>query len=277
MKLQSTMTALSLNDKDVSGSSFYYPSGPHKVQGFIIRPKAEGKYPLIIYNRGGFKSFGSIRPEYIERNLVPIAKHGYVVAASQYRGAGESEGKDEFGGADVEDLIALHKQVSEMPDIDASRLGMVGWSRGAVMTFRAMLRLPSLKAVVVGGAPTDLAAQAEERPDMHKVFLEAFGSTPEKYEQGVRERSVLHWVDKLPKVPMLIMHGTSDWRVPATHSLRLAEALYKLQYPYRLIHFEGGDHGIWEYKLQVERQMFGWLDRFVRDGEPLPNMQPHGK
>ena len=271
------MTTLSLNDKDLSGSSFHYPSGPHKIQGFIVRPKAEGEYPAIIYNRGGFKSFGSISPEYIERNLVPIAKHGYVVAASQYRGVGESEGNDEFAGDDVEDVIALHKLVSEMPDVDATRIGMVGWSRGAVMAFRAMVRLPSLKAVVVGGAPTDLATQAKEREDMQKVFVEAFGSTPEKYEQGLRERSVLHWVDTLPKVPMLIMHGTSDWRVPPTHSLRLAEALYKLQYPYRLLHFEGGDHGIWEYKVQVERQLLGWLDRFVRDSGPLPNMQPHGK
>ncbi len=40
--------------------SITYLSDGLKVKGFLSIPKGKGKYPIIIYNRGGNKNFGAI-------------------------------------------------------------------------------------------------------------------------------------------------------------------------------------------------------------------------
>ncbi len=61
------------------------------MHGNGIKPKKKGNYPCIIYNRGGNKEFGSLKIADGAITLGEIAKKGYVVIASQYRGNGGSE------------------------------------------------------------------------------------------------------------------------------------------------------------------------------------------
>ena len=60
-------------------------------------------------------------------------------------------------------------------------------------------------------------------------------------------------------------------------SLRMAEALLEIRHPYRLIMFEGGDHGLSEFRREVDDAVGAWLDRYVRDGESWPSLEPHGR
>jgi dipeptidyl aminopeptidase/acylaminoacyl peptidase len=41
--------------------------------------------------------------------------------------------------------------------------------------------------------------------------------------------------------------------------------------------FEGSDHGISEHKNEVNEQVINWFDRYLKNDEPLPNMEYHGK
>ena len=79
------------------------------------------------------------------------------------------------------------------------------------------------------------------------------------------------------KTPLLIMHGLADWRVNPTDSFRLAQKLYEKKIPYRLIMFEGADHAISEYLETRNKYTFEWLDRFLKQNEPLPILKPHGE
>lgn len=47
--------------------------------------------------------------------------------------------------------------------------------------------------------------------------------------------------------------------------------------PYRLIMFEGGDHGISEHRTEVNEEMLNWFDRYLKNDESLPNMEYHGR
>jgi dipeptidyl aminopeptidase/acylaminoacyl peptidase len=76
---------------------------------------------------------------------------------------------------------------------------------------------------------------------------------------------------------MLLMHGTADWRVNPLDSIHMAEKLYKNKIPYKLVVFDGADHGLTEYKSESNRLMLEWFDRFVKNSEPLPSLKPHGK
>src|SRR5690606_21926257 len=82
-----------------------YASDGHAVSGYVVQLKqhtTEGKRPLLVYNRGGNRDFGSIDSLQLFQKLLPLAKAGYVVVASQYRGDA-----DEFGGKDVDDVMRL--------------------------------------------------------------------------------------------------------------------------------------------------------------------------
>ncbi len=102
-----------------------------RVHGFLGRPKGDKTRPAIIYNRGGSRKTGILAgPE-----LIPYVEAGYIVdTASQYRGNAGSEGKEEFGGSDVNDVLHLLALLNKQPYVDSERLGMVGISRGGMMT-----------------------------------------------------------------------------------------------------------------------------------------------
>jgi len=256
-----------------------YLSDGLKIRGLLAKPKKAGKYPSIIYNRGGNREFGALVAAHGALTLGQIANHGYVVIASQYRGNGGGEGQEEFGGEEVNDVLILPAVLAEIDGADADRIGMYGWSRGGMMTYRALIQTNKIKAAVVGGALADCNANITDRPDMETyVYAQLIPNYTTNKEEELNKRSAITWADKFPKdVPILLLHGNSDWRVKPEQSLRLALEFEKHRIPYRLIMFEGADHGISEHKQEVHEQMISWFDRYLKNNEPLPDMEYHGK
>ena len=52
-------------------------------------------------------------------------------------------------------------------------------------------------------------------------------------------------------------------------------ALFELGRPFRLIMYEGADHGLTEFRGEAHGEIRRWLDRYVRDREELPELAPH--
>ncbi|MBD0823021.1 alpha/beta hydrolase family protein [Aestuariibaculum marinum] len=256
-----------------------YLSDGLKINGLMVKPKKNGKYPCVIYNRGGNREFGSLKMAHGAITLGQIAKEGYVVIASQYRGNGGSEGQEEFGGKDVNDITILPEVLKEIEVADTNRIGMYGWSRGGMMTYIALTKMDKIKAAVVGGAVSNSFSTVEDRPEMEtNVLSELIPNYTDNKDAELEKRSAIKWADKFPKdVPILMLHGTSDWRVKPEQSLNLALEFEKYRIPYRLIMFEGGDHGISEHKDEVNEQVLKWFDKYLKNDEPLPDMAYHGR
>lgn len=259
--------------------SITYLSDGLKVNGFLVEPKKNGKYPCVIFNRGGNRNFGSLVIAHGAITLGQIAKEGYVVIASQYRGNAGGEGKEEFGGKDVNDVTILPEVLKEIESADIDKIGMYGWSRGGMMTYIALTQTDKIKAAVVGGAVSDNFSTIKDRPEMEtRVLSELIPNYEANKEAELEKRSAIRWVEKFPKdVPILMLHGNSDWRVKPEQSLKLALEFEKNRIPYRLIMFEGGDHGISEHKEEVNEQVVNWFDRYLKNDESLPDMEYHGK
>lgn len=256
-----------------------YLSDGLKVKAYVVQPKLKGKYPCIIFNRGGNKEFGAWNPVGAIRFLSEIAKEGYVVIASQYRGNGGGEGAEEFGGADVNDVIILPTVLSELEKADTSKIGMYGWSRGGMMTYMAIAKMKSIKAVVVGGGVTDHLELLKDRPKMESVYEALVPNYTTRNREELIKRSVVYWADQLPKkTPILLLHGGADWRVKPSQSLKLALKLEEFQIPYRLIIYEGDDHGIRNHQAEVNHEAMTWLERYVKNGEAFTkNASPNRK
>ncbi|PIB27871.1 alpha/beta hydrolase family protein [Maribacter sp. 4G9] len=256
-----------------------YLSDGLKIKGFMAKPKKEGNYPCIIYNRGGNREFGSLNAANGAITLGQIAREGYVVIASQYRGNGGSEGHEEFGGRDINDILNLTEVLKEVDDANTEKIGMYGWSRGGMMTYMALTKTDAIKVAVVGGAVSDCFETIRDRPEMEtNVIAELVPNYEQSKEKELTKRSAVKWANQFPKnVPILVLHGNADWRVKPEQSLRLAMEFEKYRIPYRLIMFEGGDHGILEHRKEVDREIKDWFEKYLKYDEPLPNMEYHGR
>ena len=93
----------------------------------------------------------------------------------------------------------------------------------------------------------------------------------------MRARSPVLWADKLdPNTPILLMQGTADRRVPPDEGFAMAEALYRAKHPFRLVMFEGGSHGLPEFRGELYRLTIDWFNTYLRDGKPWPSLEKHG-
>jgi hypothetical protein len=58
--------------------------------------------------------------------------------------------------------------------------------------------------------------------------------------------------------------------------LELAAALYRANHPLRFVLLEGGQHSLSEHRGEVDRLARDFLDAYVRDKKPWPDLAPHG-
>ena len=255
--------AIMQDSKFTDSLNFYditYLSDGLKVKGFIIEPKHGKQLPVVIFNRGGNSDYAMIDHRLIEEWMAPVAKAGYIVVASQYRGSPGSEGKDEMGGNDVNDVLNLLPIISTLPNADFNRIGMYGWSRGGIMTYRAIAKTNKIKTAIVGAAPTDLERENKRRPGMDSLCCIMIPGYKTNRKAAIEERSVIYWREKLNRnTSLLILHGTADWRVDYMEAQRLADKLEQLKHPHTLRLFTGDDHGISKNRKERDSMVLEWL------------------
>jgi dipeptidyl aminopeptidase/acylaminoacyl peptidase len=262
----------------ISFSKITYLSDGLKVKGFVATPKKPGKYPCIIFNRGGNRDFGAINERTLFRFFGTVASWGYIVVGSQYRGNDGGEGKEEFGGKDVNDVVNLIPLLSKIDKADTSRIGMYGWSRGGMMTYSALTKTNRIKAAIIGSGMANSFNTVNERADMeNEVYAELVPHYKADREAALKARSAVYFADKMSKTtPLLIMHGSSDWRVSPEQAFEMTRKLYDNKHPFRFVMFEGGDHSLMEHYEEVNRLAKNFLDKYVRDGQAWPSMESHG-
>jgi dipeptidyl aminopeptidase/acylaminoacyl peptidase len=240
-----------------------YLSDGLQVVGFIWKPKRTAglRLPLILFNRGGNRELGKLTPWY-RFGFHYFLSQGFVVIASQYRGNDGGEGQEEFGGADVSDVLNLLTLARRLGYVDMKNVFLLGESRGGFMAWLALKHgLPANAAAVIG-ASADLVAFARQRPEVVDIALRRL--IPDYDEERLRERSALYWPDKL-NAPLLIMQGGADWRVDiASQTLPLVQKLQELRKTYELVIYAEDDHALSLNREDSDRRTVEWFRRFAK-------------
>lgn len=223
------------------------------IPTWVFTPRdmpAGRKYPAIVAVHGGFHY--SLDEEYfgfIER----FVREGYVVMYPEYRGS-RGYGKEwydaqEYGAGDVDDVLSAAEHIAKKPYVDGSRLGIVGRSRGGMVTLLAIEKQPKrFKAAVDVVGLADFLMYMAYKPEYRRQEVGKephFKGLPFDNLQAYIDASPIMHVEKI-ETPLLVHATTYDRTVPHTlHSDRLVEALkaHGKQYEYKLYERAPGGHG----------------------------------
>ena len=201
------------------------------IPAFIYKKKSEKPLPVIIYIHGGPES--QSRPRFSSTFQQWIDKLGVAVITPNVRGS-NGYGKNfleldnGFKREDsVKDIGSLIKWIEKQPDLDASKIAVYGGSYGGYMVLAsAVFYSDKLKAAVdvvgISNFVTFLKNTKDYRRDLRRV--EYGDERDPKMRDFLEEISPNNNVEKI-KVPMFVIHGQNDPRVPVTEAEQIVDAL----------------------------------------------------
>lgn len=238
-----------------------YESDGLMVTGFVVKPKAPGKYPCVIFNRGGNRDYGQLVLATAVIQMGEIASQGYVVIASNYRGNSGSEGQEEFGGADVNDVLNLIPALSQIEEADTSKIGMLGISRGGMMTYMALRETDRIKAAAVIGGMADLFNMKEFHDGIEeRVYAELIPNYEDSMDVELEKRSAVYWAEEISsETKILMLHGENDSHVSVEEARLLHQKLTEANHDHEYFEFEKDNHGIVKHREEVNALIEEWF------------------
>jgi dipeptidyl aminopeptidase/acylaminoacyl peptidase len=234
-----------------------------KIRGFLVEPKKKGIYPVLIYNRGGNGDFGTVPFRYLAQFLGKIADKGYVIIGSQLRGNKASEGFDEFGGKDVNDVLSLLEIIDQLPNVDKDRVGVFGWSRGVMTNFLMLKKTNRIKTNIAIAGQADL--RDNKRLDMFGVFRQRIPNYAKDSIAALKTRSSLLAIDSIQNKQLtnFIIQGNKDERVPIDNAFKFYSKLNSSSFTTRLLVYENENHSLENVRGNLLDEIEDWLRRYL--------------
>jgi dipeptidyl aminopeptidase/acylaminoacyl peptidase len=235
---------VSVDEGRVQILRYDYAFDGDEVEAIAFRPSADGRYPGVLLIPG----FSRTARDYIPMGI-RFAKEGFACVAVTQRGFGKSRGAADFVGPKTVAALeaGLHKFSAE-PYVDGSRLGILGYSRGAMAASLLAVRAKQadLKAAVFAAGVYDFKKAYDDiklagiRANMeHESGLS---------ETAVKERTSLTKMGDL-NCPVLILHGEKDENAPVNQAYMLRDRLKELNKEFELKVFPDAGHDIGRQNL----------------------------
>lgn len=191
--------------------------GPDAEQvGDLLLPVTPGEHPVAVLLHGGFWRARFTRSS-MAALAVDLADRGWATWNVEYRRTGNGGGVPET----LEDVRAAVRALAQLPaPLDRRRVIIIGHSAGGQLGL-CVADEPLVAAVVSLAGVCDLrGAYAEGIGE--GAAAEFMGAAPDERPDAYRLADPLA---RCPTgVPVLLVHGDADQRVPVAHSRRYAQA-----------------------------------------------------
>lgn len=225
-----------------------------KLKVFMAKPDEKARFPAVLVNHGG----GGMERAY-EEMCIELAETGYTALAMTFRGYAGSQGMQEYGKGEIRDLLNLVEYIKSQSFVDENRIGMFGYSRGALNTLLACQRSKDFKAVVLWAAPVDMIAHHMLNPFIEDLI----GGSPQKLPEEYRIRSPINFVERIT-CPIFIIHGELDEVIPVRHAHMLAKELERSNKDFQMKTYPGEGHVFTlETYLDAWKETVCFLNRYL--------------
>jgi dienelactone hydrolase/uncharacterized cupredoxin-like copper-binding protein len=239
-----------------------YSSQGHKVTALVLPPAGAPatRVAVIVYCRGGVgpNAAISLSSPFHLYEMSRYAEAGFFVIAPQYRGADGGEGRDEVGGAEVNDILALPDVLKSFEQADASQLFLVASSRGGMNAFAAVRAGFPARGMVANGVPADWELAFTHNPRLRKLAEDHWPDFKAEPAAAITRRSAARWAGEL-EVPILLQHGGADQIVHPSVVLDFARKLTEANKPYDLVIYAGDDHPIANHFDERVARAISWI------------------
>ena len=220
------------------------------------------KYPVFVHVYGGPGHNEVLDAwdgnDYFFHQL--LAQEGYMVLSidprgTQYRGAAFKKSTYlQLGKLELQDVLAATKAFSKRPDVDPTRLGIMGWSYGGFMSSLAMTKGEGLFKMGIAVAPVTNWRFYDN------IYTERFMQTPEENASGYDDNSPINFATDLQGKYFLI-HGAADDNVHYQNSMEMISALVKANKQFDLFIYPNKNHGI--YGGNTRNHLFNMIHDYI--------------
>jgi len=233
------------------------------VHGWVVLPEGEGPHPVLRVVHGG--PFGQDTWAFFDEAQV-YASAGYAVVIGNPRGSGGyglEHGRAVIGAmgtVDVDDVLALLDAALERPDLDASRVGIMGGSYGGFMTSWVAAHHGERFVAAWSERAVNAWDSFAGSSDIGWFFADAYvGPDPEEQ----RRRSPLTYAAQV-SIPFMVAHSEEDWRCPIEQGHRQFVALRRAGVDASFLVFPGEGHELsrsgrpWHRVQRFEHVLAWW-------------------
>jgi dipeptidyl aminopeptidase/acylaminoacyl peptidase len=254
------------------------------VHGYLTVPRfSSGKdLPLILHPHGGphgVRDRWGFNPE-----VQFLANRGYAVLQVNFRGSGgygnefESKGYRNWGTTMVNDMTDAVDYVVSQGIADKNRVCTYGASYGGYAALQTVVREPSKYQCTIGYVGVyslPLMFKDGDIPETESGRNFQMRVLPETLAEQ-QAQSPAYNIDKI-KVPVMLVHGAKDERVPMSQYRLLNERLEEAGRPPEVkIVEEKEGHGFYDFQNQVDlyTAMEAFLDKHIGPKRDVASATP---
>lgn len=220
-----------------------------KLNAWMIKPAdfdPAKKYPVLMHCYGGpghqTVTDAWSGPDFFWYQM--LAAKGYIIVSVDNRGTG-GKGSDfrkatyaQLGKLECEDQIDAAKYLATQSYVDASRIGIWGWSFGGYLTSLCMTKGADVFKTGIAVAPVTNWRFYDS------IYTERYLKLPGENAVGYDDNSPVTHADKL-KGNYLLVHGTGDDNVHFQNAVSMVNALVKGNKQFESFYYPNRNHGIY--------------------------------
>ncbi len=110
-----------------------FPCGDLSLEGVLSLPDGNGQFPAVVVCHPHPLYGGDMRNNVVVAICRALAEQGMVALRFNFRGVGRSQGSYGDGVAEQDDIKAALSFIAAQEQVDAEKVGLAGYSFGAVV------------------------------------------------------------------------------------------------------------------------------------------------